>query len=67
MTLHTSRGLPVPRPRRKPERTLGACAWILAGGQPCPHPAILGDRRPSWGKATQPAGRLSPSGCGSVS
>ncbi len=50
MTLRTSRGLPVPRPRRKATRVselseseLGAYAVTLAGGQPCHYPAILRD------------------------
>ncbi len=37
----TSRGLPVPRPKRKPERTLGRCEAIMAGDLPCTHPAIM--------------------------
>ena len=43
MTLLTSRGLPVPRPRRKRERTLGPCEEIMAGDLRCTHPAIMRD------------------------
>ncbi len=43
MPFYTSRGIAMPRPRRKRERTLGPCEEVMAGGLSCTHPAIMRD------------------------